>query len=233
MSEINVTPEEQHALKAIDIDLLNKLIKQSLHEERSQALRNLHLESCGLYVASRLREYEDSLAEYCNARAPKKRSNTEYRARRAGSNLAHAVQQMKQRVEMEERQRLLFYVEDQIMPPYRFSNALTVRVCYRWRRTVEDEWVYGSITFAHDVDFRPDYAAPPKRKPSVSKQEQDLQGKLYREWERLMNLGLHSVRDYFSGGGYGAEIPQTFQVKKDPYTGGLNNYSAQFWHVRS
>lgn len=233
MSEINVAPEEQHALKALDTAVLNKLIEQCLHEERPQALRSLRLESCGIYVASRLREYEKSLVDYCKARAAKKRSDTEYRVRRAGSNLAHAVQQMKQRMEAEEKERLLFYVQDQIMPPYSFSNRVIVRVSYRWRRTIEDEWVYDSITFSHDVDFRPDYTAPPKRKPSAAKQEQDLQDKLYREWEHLMRLGLHSVRDYFRDGGNGAAIPQTFQAKTDPFTGGLNNYSTQFWLVQS
>lgn len=234
MGEINIPRDEQHALKAVDTNVLDKLIEQCLHVERPDALRILRLESCGSYVASRLREYEKALAEHGNAKAAKKRAETEYHVRRAGSDLAHAVRQMKHRVETEEEEGLLFYIDDQIMPPYRLSEHVAVRVNYRWRRAPEDEWVHSSITFSHDVDSRPDYTAPlPKRKPSPAKQEQDRQEKLYREWEHLARLGLHSVREYFRGGGNGATIPQTFQAKTDRYTRGLNNYSAEFWLVRS
>lgn len=230
MGEINIPGDEQDALKAIDTNVLDKLIEQCLYEERPDALRILRLESCGPYVASRFREYEKALAEYGKAKAAKKRAETEYRVRRSGGDLAHAVQQMKHQVETEEKEGLLFYVDDQIMPPYRFSERVTVRVSYRWRRTTEDEWVYGSVTFSHDVDSRPDYTMPLlKRKLSAAKRVQERQGKLYRDWEHLMKLGLHSVRDYFRGGGNGAEIPQSFQAKTDPYTRGLNNYSVQFW----
>lgn len=229
MGEINISRGEQDALRAIDTDVLDRLIEQCLSEERPYALRVLRLEGCGLYVASRLREYEKALEEHCKAKSPKKRAETEYRVRRSGSDLVHAVQQMKHRVETEEKEGQLFYVEDQIMQPYRLSERITVRVSYRWRRAIEEEWVYGSITFSHDVDSRPDYTMPPpKRKPSAVKQEQDRQDRLYREWEHLTRLGLHSVREYFRGGGNGAAIPQTFQAKIDPYSRGLNNFSAQF-----
>lgn len=229
MGEINISRGEQDALRAVDTDVLDRLIEQCLSEERPYALRILRLEGCGLYVASRLREYEKALEEHCKAKAAKKRAETEYRVRRSGSDLAHAVQQMKHRVETEEKEGQLFYVEDQIMQPYRLSERITVRVSYRWRRAIEEEWVNGSITFSHDVDSRPDYTMPlPKRKPSAVKQEQDRQDRLYREWEHLTRLGLHSVREYFRAGGNGAAIPQTFQAKVDPYSRRLDNFSAQF-----
>lgn len=86
------------------------------------------------------------------------------------------------------------------MPPHRFSERLTLRVSYRWRRAIEDDWTYGNITLSHDVDSRPDYTMPiPNRKPGAAKQEQDRQDKLYYEWEHLMRLALHSVREYFRG----------------------------------
>jgi hypothetical protein len=234
MSEINIPRDERGALKAVDTVELNKLIDQCFHEEQPAALQTLRLGSCGPYIASRLREYEKALAEHYKAKAAKKRAETESRARDAGRALEHAVAQMKHRVNTEEKEGLLFYVEDQIMPPHRFSEHMTVRVPYRWRRVIEDEWVHGSITFSHDVDTRPDYTLPiSRRKLSAAKQEQDRQDRLYREWEHLKMLGLHSVKDYLREGGNGAAIPQTFRVKPDSYTRGLNNYSAQFEPVRS
>jgi hypothetical protein len=230
MGEINIPRDERDVLKAIDANVLNKLIEQCLHEERPSALRSLRLESCGPYVASRLWAYEKALAEYSKAKAAKKRAETKCRAHRAGSDLAHAIQQMKHRVETEANEGLLFYVDDQILPPHRFSENVTVRVSYRWRRAIEDEWVYGSVTFSHDVDLRPDYSMPlPIRKLSAAKQEQERQDKLYGEWEHLMKLGLYSIRDYFKGGGDGSEIPESFQAKIDSYSRGLNNFSAKFW----
>ncbi|WP_210426037.1 hypothetical protein [Chromobacterium violaceum] len=174
------------------------------------------------------------MTEYGKAKAAKKRDEAKYDARRAGSDLAYAVQQMKNRVEVEEKEGLLFYIDDLIVPPFRFSERVTVRVSYRWRQAIDNEWVSGSITFAHDVDMRADYTMPlSRRRPSAAKREQDRQEKLYREWENLMKLGLYSVRDYFRKGGNGAAIPQTFHAKADPYTRGLNNFSTKFWIDRS
>ncbi|MES6350847.1 hypothetical protein U6U03_12115, partial [Cutibacterium acnes] len=114
--------------------------------------------------------------------------------------------------------------------PYRFSKELSVRVGYRWRRTVEDEWTFASITFTHVHDPRPDYTLPiPKRKPSAAKQEQERQNSLYQTWEHLMRGALYSVRDYFRDGGDGDKIPDTFQATVDSHSRGLNNYSTQFW----
>lgn len=230
MSEINLPREERDALKAVDADLLDKLIEQSLYDERPDALRTLQLEWCGAYVASRFRAFVRALAEHHNAKAAKKRAETEYRARRAGSDLEYAVQQMKHRVETEEREEQFFWIDDRIMPPHSFSTLVTVRVSYRWRKTLEDEWTYGNITFSHNVNLQPNYAMPlPNRKPSAAKLKQEQQDKLYDEWEHLKSLGLHSVKQYFKEGRDGAAIPQTFQAVADSYTRTLNNFSAQFW----
>lgn len=234
MGEINVPREEQDALIAIDADMLDDLIEKCMDEKRIGPLRILRIESCGQYAASKLRAFESALAEYGMARAAKKHAETECRARRAGRDLAHAVQQMKHRVETEKQEGLFFYVDDQIMPPQNFSNRLTVRVSYRWRLTIEGQWVSNSITFSHEAVLEPDYTMPlRKRKPSAGKQEQHRQDELYQEWERLVRMGLHSVREYFRAGGNGATIPQTFEAKADPYTRRLNNFSGQFWLMQS
>lgn len=234
MGEINIPREERDALKAVDPDMLDKLIHKCLDERRLAPLQGFRLERCGPYVASCLRKFDSSLTTFGTAKAAKKLAETQARARRAGSDLAVAVQQMKRRVEVEEEEMQLFHIEDQILPPYRFSEHLAARVSFRWRQTMEANWILGSITFCHDVDLRPDYTLPlPKRKPSARKQEQERQGKLHREWEHLVSLGLHSLREYFRQGGNASGAPQVFQAKADPYTRGLNNFSARFWSVET
>lgn len=234
MGEINIPRDEQDAIRTVNSGLLDNLIEQCLLEERPSALRALRLESCGLFVASRLRAYEKALAEYSKAKASKKRAETKLDVLLAGSCLSDAVMQMKYRVETEEKEGLLFYVDDLIRAPNRFSERLTVQVSYRWRPAVEDKWVHGSITFFHNVDLRPNYSMPqPTRKPSAAKQEQDRQEKLRREWEHLVRLGLHSIKEYFRRGIDGTAIPKEFQARTDPSTRGLNNFSTQFWLVQS
>ncbi|WP_429182785.1 hypothetical protein [Aeromonas rivipollensis] len=234
MSEINIPLHERDALKAVDAGMLDNLIKQCLEDERLDALRILQLECCGPYVSSHFHQYEKALAEYRNAKAAKKRTDMEYHARRAGSDLAYAVQQMKRRVETEESEEQFFCIDDRIMEPYRFSERMTVRVNYQWRKTLEDEWTYGSITFSHHAKLQPDYTMPrPSRKPSAAKLEQEKQEKLFRTWEHLKSLGLQSVKQYFKEGGDGAGVPQEFQAITDSYSRGLNNYSTDFWRAQS
>ncbi|MFC3815045.1 hypothetical protein [Lysobacter sp. GCM10012299] len=231
---VNIPREVRDALKAIESDALVKRIDQCLDEKCLSALRSLRLESCGPYVASNIRKFETALAEYGSAKAAKKLAETETRARRAGDNLARAVQEMKYRAETEETEDQLFHVEDRITPPHMFSEHLTVRVSYRWRPTIEDEWGCGSIIFSHNAEMQPDYTVlAPKRKPSVVQQAGDRQDALYREWEHLMRLALYSVKEYFRDGGSALAIPTTFRAKVDAHTRRLNNFSARFWPVPS
>lgn len=230
MGEINIPRDQQNALKAIDTNDLDRLVDQAIREERSGDLQGLPLRSCGAYISTKLHYFEQALAKHRVAKAPRKRAETENALRRAGSDLSFAVGAMKRRMETEQKEGELFYVDDQIMPPHSFGECLSVRVGYRWRRVVDDEWTFGSITFVHNVDLRPDHTIPvPKRKPSAAKQEQDRQTKLYQTWEHLMRGALYSVRDYFKEGGDGDKIPETFQATVDAYSRGLNNYSTQFW----
>lgn len=234
MSEIKIPRDECDALKAVETDLLDKLIEQCLYDEVPDALRDLQLEYCGPYVSSHFRQCANALAEYRNAKAAKKRSDTESRARRAGNYLASAVQQMKRQVEIQESEQQFFDIDDLIREPYQFSERMTVRVSYRWRKTLQDEWASGSITFFHHAHLQPDYAMPRQnRKPSAARLAQDRQDKLFSEWEHLKKLGLQSVKQYFKQGGDGSAIPQEFQVVTDSYSRVLNNYSTDFWRVQS
>lgn len=233
MGEINMSRNEE-AVGAIDINALKKLIDQCIREGFPTALYPLGLAHCGPYVATKNRDFEQALARHGTAKSSKKRAETEHYAVRAGDDLVFAVQQMKDRLDREREEGLLFYVEDQIIPPYQFSEDLSVRVSYRWRRNIEDVWSYGSIVFSHHVDLRPDYTLPPpKRKPSAAQLRRDRQDQLYRTWEHLKGLALHSVRGYFRSGGSGNSIPATFAARTETYRGELNNHSADFWRERS
>lgn len=231
MSEINITPDQQDALKAIEHCELGRLIEQAVQKEELGELHNLPLARCGPYIAKQLRDFEQALAKHGQAKLSRKRAATEASLRRAARGLSFAVGTMKHRMETEQKEGQLFYIDDQIIPPHHFSEHLRLRLSYRWRRTVDDEWKLGGITFVYDVNLRPDYMFPiSRRKPSAVKQEQDRQTMRYQAWEHLMRIAICSVRDYFREGGDGGKIPEIFQAMADPHTRGLNNYSAQFWH---
>ena len=229
MGDLNVPRAEAEALKALDTDVLSDLIDQCIRDERPSAVRALRLDSCRPYVASRLRAFEGALAAHQKAKSTKKRAETEYDLRSAGSDLTHAVHQMKHRVATEEQESQLFYVDDNVMVPSRFSEQLTVRISYQWRASASDPWSYGSIVFSHTDQPRSEYLLPTAaRKPSAAQKERNRQDHLYGQWEYLKGLGLQSVRDHFRRGGSGAAIPQTLQAKTDPHSQRLNNFSAQF-----
>lgn len=227
---INLTDREKAAISSIDERELETLIDQALQYERATGLHQLFPLDCGAYLATELHKFERSLRELAVSKSAKKRDQKRSEAMRAGRNLSFALSQMKARVKAEVEDGRLFYVDDQIYWPQHFSKELRVCISYKWRRTVEDSWTHGRIEFHHQHNPRPDYTSPPpKRKPSVAKQKQDLQDTLSREWEHLKNLALFSVRDFFRAGGDGSEIPASFQAKPDQQTSGLNNFSAKFW----
>jgi len=229
MGEINIPRDQQQAIAAIDTNELDRLIEQAIRMER---ISDLHrpLVNCGFHIANKLHYFEQALMRHSKAKAPRKRAETANGLRRAAFDLSYAVAAMKKRMETEKKDGELFFVDDRIVPPHHFNKHLSVCVSYRWRRTVDDQWMFGSITFTHDVDLRPDYTIPtPKRKPSAAKQERDLQNRLLQTWEHLMRGALYSVRDYFRDGGDGGNVPDTFQATIDSHSRGLNNYSTQFW----
>ena len=230
MSALYLSQYEKEALKAVDVRKLEQLVDQALWDGRATALYDLHLSSCGLYVAERLRRFERDLAEYAKSKAAKKRAATRTRAWSTGHDLLHAVRDMIRRMEEEEKETQLFRIDDMIHSPYRFSEHLELRVNYQWRPTIDDQWRFGTITFAHNVDMRSDYTRPqPKRKPSAAKMEQERQETLYRHWEHLRMLAVHAVREFLKSGGDGAAIPQTFQAKPAARDRYLNNFSCDFW----
>lgn len=231
MGVINLTRDEMAAIKAIDEEMVRMRIDKCLQEQWIHPLRTLQLERCGDFVAARQREFDKALSDLGKAKAPKKVADMEQRARRAGGNLDSAIHQMVHRAKAEEEERQLFFVDDLIMLPTRFDEHLSVRISYRWRKTADDDWEHGSITFTHEVETRPDYSRPqPKRKPSAAKQEQERQDKLWREWEYLKMLALGSVKEFLQGGGNGADIPKSFKAVADSYSRGLNNHSTKFWN---
>jgi hypothetical protein len=229
MGVINIPRSEQRALAEIDTRELEKLIDQARRTEQIGELRR-SLYSCGPYIAGELDSFEQALKRHREAKSARKREETDRDLRREAYDLSHAVATMKQRMEQEQKDGERFFVDDQIRPPFSFNKHLSVTVNYQWRRTVDDPWIYGAISFEHEVDLRPDYSrAVPSRKPSAAKEAQELKKRLSRTWEDLMRGALYSVRDYFQAGGDGSAIPKIFKTTVDAHSRGLNNYSTQFW----
>jgi hypothetical protein len=229
MGEINLSEHEKTAIRAVDERALERLIERAVGAGRLGEIYQLPLAACGPYVANKLHRFGQSLDEHNRAKSAKKRAETRTQAERDGRDLSFAVNQMKGRLEKEEKNAERFHVYDDVYWPSRFSMQMTVSIRYRYRQAVEDEWSHGSITFSHDADIRPDHAShPPRRKPSAAEQARQLQEKLSNTWEYLMKGALYALRDYFEEGGDGAKIPETFRATVDG-RGGLNNFSTRFW----
>ncbi len=227
---INLTQEEKAALVAIDGQELSNLIDQAVENESALALHRLTSLGRIPFLSGKLSSFDASLRRYHEAKSAKKREQTREDARRAGRELSYGFAAMNHRMEEEDRDGQFFHINDPLYWPRDFSRKLEVRVSFRWRRSIDDQWTYGNITFQHEVQSRPDYTRPaPTRKPSAAKQARDLQDELSRTWEHFMKSAHYSVRDYFREGGDGSLIPSTFRAKADDRTGILNNHSTIFW----
>ncbi|UST72298.1 hypothetical protein NF675_14880 [Pseudomonas siliginis] len=153
-------------------------------------------------MATKLQRFEQTIAEYSNAKAHAKRERTRQNALHAGSDLIHAVQQMKGRLETERGEGEPFHIDDQIIPPFHFSKRLSVRVPFRWRASQSADWKYGQLTFVYDFSPQPDYTQlSSTRKPSAAQVTRDLESRLHEEWERLKMQALFSLREFFREGG--------------------------------
>ncbi|MFN8867169.1 MAG: hypothetical protein ACK51G_08275 [Pseudomonadota bacterium] len=228
MGDLNIEKREADAIKAVDMQALAQCIDRCIELEQGAPLRELPLHSCGLYISNKVRSFERALGNHAKAKAAKKRAETEYDVRKAGRDLEFAVQQMRHRVETEEKEGQLFFVDDHVHPPTLISDHIRVPISYRWRERVEDDWQYGNVTFVHEVVVRPDYSAPePKRKPSAAQQAREREERRFREMEHLRSLALQAVRDHFRGGGAGSAIPNEVKAKTGE-DGGLNNFSVKF-----
>ncbi|WP_322517152.1 hypothetical protein SR870_06235 [Rhodopseudomonas palustris] len=214
--DIYMTTSERTALSAVDSRKLDELIDKAVDEERSGCLGTLNLRLCGPFVSGRLDTLERTLSRYREAKSSRKREEVAYDLERAKRDLSSAVRTMQERADEEMRDQQHFHVEGEIAPPYRFSHKLTARVSYRWRKTVDDDWTHGNITFVHNVDTLAHLRFPPsKRKLSARKQQQELQKQLSDTWEHMMRSALYSVRDYLKEGRDPVAIPETFVAKAD------------------
>lgn len=230
MTYINLPSDQQAAVSDVDETVLRKAVRNCLDEERVGPIQGLGLSECGPYVAIKLREFQHAIAEYSKATAHAKRERTRQDALYAGNDLIHALQQMKGRLETERKEGELFFIDDQIRPPFHLSKRLSVRVSFRCRASPSADWKHGHLTFVYDFFPQPSYTSPlPKRKPSAAQSARDLEGTRYREWERLKAQALFSMREFFRDGGDGDAVPEVFEVRPSPYGGGLNNFSCNFW----
>jgi hypothetical protein len=192
-------------------------------------LHEFRLASCGDHVAGRLRRFERDLDSYDKAKSAQKRNDTRERANDAGADLVRAVREMQARMVEEDKELERFRIDDLITPPSLLRERIEVRVSFQWLDAAADEWRFGSITFIQQVDVRPDYTRPqPKRKPSAREQAEARQNELYRHWEHLRMLSIHSVREYLNKGGNGAAIPRLFEARAGAHSRYLDNFSCDF-----
>ncbi len=98
MSYINLPSDQQAAISDVDETVLRAAVHKCLDEERVGPIHGLDLSNCGPYVATKLHGFQQAIAEYSKAKAHAKRERTRQDALRAGSDLVHAVQQMKGRL---------------------------------------------------------------------------------------------------------------------------------------
>ena len=230
MNGLHLAQHELSAIKAIDVGEVERCVDQALGTASASPLFNLNLSCCGPVISDHLRRYQRDLASYAKAKAPSKRAATQGQSWIAGRDLVFAVRDTQQRIEEHEKETELLRVNDDIAPPYRLSDRIEVRVPYQWRRKVDDSWVWGSITFVHNVDMRPDYTQQlPKRKPSAAKLERERQDSLYRHWEHLRVLAVHAVVKFLRSGGDGTAIPESYSASPAARDRFLSNFSCDFW----
>lgn len=233
MSYINLPGDQQAAISDVDETVLRAAVRKCIDEERVGPIHHLGLSNCGPYVATKLHGFQQAIAEYGKAKAHDKRERTRRDALHAGDNLIHAVHQMKERLETERKEGELFFIDDQIRPPFHLSKRLSVPVSFRWRASTSVDWKYGRMTFVYDFSPQPIYSLPiPKRKLSAIQAARDLEDRLFREWECLKAQALFSMREFFRAGGDGGTVPEVFVVKPSSYGGGLNNFSCNFWQPK-
>ncbi|WP_028686714.1 hypothetical protein [Pseudomonas fulva] len=232
MTYINLPSYQQAAISNVDETVLRAAVRKCLDEERIGPILGLGLSDCGPYVGTKLHAFQQAIAEYGKAKAHAKRERTRQAALHAGSDLVHALQQMKGRLETERQEGELFFIDDQIRAPFHLSKRLSVPVSFRWRASPSADWKHGYVTFVYDFSPQPNYAFPlPKRKPSAAQVARDLEDSRHREWERLKAQALFSMREFFRDGGDGDAVPEVFAVRPSPYGGGLNNFSCNFWQA--
>lgn len=232
VGEINLSREVRDALAALDLAEIDRLISKAVRDETTTELRRA-LSRCGSVLEQKLHYFDKSLEAHRKAKAPRKREQTGYDVSKDASDLRWAVAAMRDRMETERKNGELFYVEDGIFWPRVFTPNLSVRVGYRWRTSVDEEWKFGAITFTHRADTRPNLLfPPPRRKPSPAQERAELQKTLAMHWEHLMRLSLWAVRDYFEAGRDGGQIPETFEAVPDSHSRCLNNFSCDFWGRR-
>ncbi|MBZ9648139.1 hypothetical protein K9B33_11320 [Sphingobium sp. 3R8] len=232
MGRLYLSDHEIAAITAIDTNAVREGVRHALDEGGASALRSLHLSATGENIGHHLNRFERDLAAHTKAKAAPKRKETWSRAWDSGQDLIYAVHSAKERAEKQQVETQLLFIDDQIRPPYRFSDRVEVDVHYRWRGRPEDPWNFGTIAFFHDVDLSRDYTVPqPARKLSRAKAEAQREATLFDRWDHLRMLALDAVREYLTTGGDASLIPKRYEAKPDRNDRHLNNFSCDFWEA--
>ncbi|WP_395541061.1 hypothetical protein [Neotabrizicola sp. sgz301269] len=229
---LNLTDSEKVGLASIDLCELHAQIDRAIRCERVGTWDKIDFHACGPYVMQHLRTFESRMTDYRNSKSVEKRKRTLYAVEKAGRDLSFAVSQMKDRMERETKEGEHFYVDDIHFPPGTLTENLMVRVAFKWRRSIDEDWSYGGITVRHRYTKLRVYDGIPRpqRKPSAWKIDEDRQSDLFAVWQHLYHLTQFALQEFFRNGGDGASIPNEFQAISG-YDGQLNNHSADFWRM--
>jgi hypothetical protein len=107
MGEINTPRSEQEAIAAIETKELYRLVERSKQIGHATELLQ-YLGNCGPYVLQSLSAFERALDRDRQAKSARKREQTQYDLYRAASDVTHAVDGMKRRIEEKLQDRELF-----------------------------------------------------------------------------------------------------------------------------
>ena len=218
------------AVRNIDEDLISDIIDKAITYEDNSKLRDINLEDCGSFLNGKLMWLERAIQGLKEAKSPKKKKEKEDFARSIEREISYGIRSVKSQAEDLANDLERFEVDEPYFDPPILNNFLKVKVRFRWRKSIEEPFSEGSITFLHKyTDNPPVFRRSMSKRFRSSKKERDFQQDLSSCWERMQRCGIDSLKEFFRNGGEPKDVPEVFTMRVCDYTGSLNNHSAKFW----
>lgn len=228
MGDLNTSDHVMKTIRNVDPHALDTALEDCLAHRRCSGLTGFGLANCGEHVASELRSFESAVNALSLAKSARKIDQTGQLARRAASSLSSALRNAQTAIAGEELQRELFYIDDEIRPPFRLDEEMSVFLTFQCRASATDPWDHGHIEFTHQRRALK-VNAPSARRGAAQRRLRD--DALFREWDHLRKLSLWSLREFFRKGGAARDVPKRFAVRVQGYERSLYNGSEKFWEA--
>lgn len=152
MIELYVPDNEAYALTDLDTRRVRSIVDDAIEQQRLPIADKIGLTACGMCVSRETSYFERSLNDYRSARAKSKIAETRLRAQQAGRTLVSVFEERKGRLENEQQERQRFEVNCVHRTPALFNKELTVTIRFQWRKSDDDRWNPGNITFRYDAE---------------------------------------------------------------------------------